>query len=392
MNLFKKNLNSYLFWFITIAAPLVITLQNIFVVPDNTETFFHTHYNNFIIFKQSFFHLIQHKNLYLGYASEHEDLYKYSPTFALFMGVFGVFPNWLGLFIWNLLGAFILMYAITKVVVEKNKRLLLFLFMLPEFVLTIQNSQSNAIITGFVLLAFYVLNKGENGLAALLIIATVFIKLFTLVALIMFLFYPNKIKSAIYVFIWGIIFLCLPLIAVGGNDLYQQYLNWVVMLKNDHSISYGLSFISFLHGIHLFTVNKLAVLIFGIIVLLLPLFRYNYWNNDQYKRNYLFFILIWMVVFNHKAESPSYIIAITACGLWAYFNDNAKYRFVLIVLCFIFSSLVCTDIFPASFRNGFIQTYSIKAIMPSVFLFVIAAGLLFKKEPKQNNFNFEAAL
>jgi hypothetical protein len=391
MYLFKKNLNSYLFWFITIAAPLAITLQNIFVVPNNAETFY-THYNNFIIFKQSFFHLIQHKNLYRVYANEYEDLYKYSPTFALFMGIFGFFPNWLGLFIWNLLGAFILMYAVTKFVVEKNKRLLLFLFMLPEFVLTIQNSQSNAIITGFILLAFYALNHGKNGVAALLIIATVFIKLFTLVALIMFLFYPNKIKSAMYAVMWSIIFICLPTIAIGGNELYQQYLNWLVMLKNDHSISYGLSFISLLHGMHLFVINKLIVLIFGIVVLLLPLFRYNYWNNDLYKRNYLFFILIWMVVFNHKAESPSYIIAITACGLWAYFNANVKYRFVLIVLCFIFSSLVCTDIFPASFRNGFIEVYSIKAIMPSVFLFVIAAGLLFKKEPKQNNLNSEATL
>lgn len=391
MNLFKENLNSYLFWFIVIVAPLLITLQNIFVVPNNTENFY-THYNNFIIFKQSFFHLIQHKNLYVSYPSEHEDLYKYSPTFALFMGLFGVFPDWLGLFIWNLLGAFVLMYAITKFVIEKNKRLLLFLFILPEFVLTIQNSQSNAIIIGFILLAFNALNNGKNGLAAFFIIATVFIKLFTLVAFMMFLFYPNKIKSVVYSFIWGIVFLCLPLIAIGINELHQQYLNWLVMLKNDHSISYGLSFISLLNGFNLFSVNKLGVLIFGVIVLLMPLLRYSSWNNDTYKRNYLFFILIWMVVFNHKAESPSYIIAITACGLWAYFNEEAKYRIVLIILCFIFSSLVCTDIFPASFRNGFIQEYSIKAIMPTVFLFVIAAELLFRNEPKQDNLNSEAVL
>src|SRR5207249_7450885 len=41
-----------------------------------------THYNNFIIFRQSFFHLVHHRNLYSQYPDEHFDYFKYSPAFA----------------------------------------------------------------------------------------------------------------------------------------------------------------------------------------------------------------------------------------------------------------------------------------------------------------------
>src|SRR2546423_1725063 len=50
----------------------------------------YSNYNNYIIFKQSFYHLIQNKDLYMFYPSEHWDLFKYSPTFAFFFGIFAI--------------------------------------------------------------------------------------------------------------------------------------------------------------------------------------------------------------------------------------------------------------------------------------------------------------
>jgi len=44
---------------------------------------FYSHYNNYIIFKQSFYHLIAQKDLYIHYPQEQYDLFKYPPTFAL---------------------------------------------------------------------------------------------------------------------------------------------------------------------------------------------------------------------------------------------------------------------------------------------------------------------
>jgi len=53
----------------------------------------YTYYNNYVIFKQSFAHLRSGSDLYGYHLQEHWDLYKYSPTFALFFGVFAWLPD-----------------------------------------------------------------------------------------------------------------------------------------------------------------------------------------------------------------------------------------------------------------------------------------------------------
>ncbi|HEV2354772.1 MAG TPA: hypothetical protein VGR89_11040, partial [Puia sp.] len=44
-------------------------------------------YNNFRIFKFSFYHLIAGKDIYQLFPNDHWDLYKYSPGFALCFGL-----------------------------------------------------------------------------------------------------------------------------------------------------------------------------------------------------------------------------------------------------------------------------------------------------------------
>lgn len=45
-------------------------------------------YNNYVIFKMSFPHLVNNEDLYIVQPEEHWDLYKYTPTFAvLFRGL-----------------------------------------------------------------------------------------------------------------------------------------------------------------------------------------------------------------------------------------------------------------------------------------------------------------
>src|SRR5450631_2916625 len=54
-------------------------------------------YNNYIIFKNSFFHLIHGENLYGSFPDEQWDLYKYSPSFSLFFGLLAYLPDFAGL-------------------------------------------------------------------------------------------------------------------------------------------------------------------------------------------------------------------------------------------------------------------------------------------------------
>ena len=51
-----------------------------------------THYNNFLVFRQAFVHLVEGRNLYLDFPGEHFDNFLYSPTFAVLMAPFSVLP------------------------------------------------------------------------------------------------------------------------------------------------------------------------------------------------------------------------------------------------------------------------------------------------------------
>ena len=76
------------------------------------EVIEYTKYNNYIIFSQSYHHLKNNQDLYIAYPDEHWDLFKYTPTFSVFFGFFTLFPDWLGLNLWNLLNALVFLSAI----------------------------------------------------------------------------------------------------------------------------------------------------------------------------------------------------------------------------------------------------------------------------------------
>jgi hypothetical protein len=172
-------------------------------------------YNNYTIFKQSFYHLKEGKDLYILYPEEHWDLYKYSPSFSVVFGALAILPDGIGLSIWNLLNALFLLYAIYLLpgIALKNKSWIA-LICLIELLTSMQNEQSNGLMVGWIVLAFCLLEKEKYLPATLLLVATVFIKIFGIVAMAIFLFYPKKWKLALYSTLWTIVLLGLPLIFV----------------------------------------------------------------------------------------------------------------------------------------------------------------------------------
>ena len=240
-----------------------------------TCTIEYTHYNNYLIFKQSFFHLIENNDLYKLYPNEHWDLYKYSPTFALLMAPIAVLPNAVGLLIWNLLNVLILFFAIWKLPVNSDKsRLYILGFILIELITSIQNSQSNALMAGLIIFAFIFLENKQTALASLLIVLTIFIKLFGVVALALFIFYPDKIKFILYTIGWTLLFAALPLILISSSQLLFLYHSWFNLLQNDHSISLGISvagIFSSWFGIEC----KSETILIGAVLFCLPFFKYQ---------------------------------------------------------------------------------------------------------------------
>lgn len=350
-------------------AVLIVTLQGAL---HGTKTYEeggieYTKYNNYVIFKQSYFHLIENKDLYQLYPQEHWDLYKYSPTFSLLMGLLAYLPDFLGLLIWNLLNAFVLFFALWKLPFSSDKkRIWAFLFLVIELVTSLQNAQSNGLMAGLIILAFVYLEKKNIALATLCIVATIFIKLFGIVAFALFLFYPNKLKSALYTLGWILLLAVLPLILISPEQLTFLYKRWGNLLQNDHSISIGFSVSGWLFtwfGLNLKTVS----LVVGTFLFCVPFIHYKYFNEVRFKLLYLASILLWIVIFNHKAESPTFVIAVTGVAIWFFTQEFNKLNFSFLILALLFTVLAATDLFPKFIRDDYFIPYVVKAV-PCIFI------------------------
>lgn len=334
----------------------------------DAEGIHYTHYNNYIIFKQSFVHLSENKDLYILYPEEQWDLYKYSPAFSLFFGVFAIFPDVIGLNLWNILNALILMFAIYYLpkftVTQKG---LIIIICLIELMTSLQNEQSNGMVAGLLILAFGLLEKRHYLTATFCIVFSIYIKLFGIVGLALLLFYPQKWKLALYTAAWTVVLFFIPLVMVDFNQLKFLYSSWGQMLKEDHTASYGFSVMGWINAWFRVDINKTLVALAGAVVFLIPLVRIKLYQNYMFRLLTLCSVLIWVIIFNHKAESPTFIIAMSGVAIWFISGKKSTLNIILFVLAFIFTSLSPTDIFPRSLRETYVIPYSLK-VFPCILI------------------------
>ncbi len=340
----------------------------------------YTHYNNFIIFKNSFRHLIDNNNLYAAYPLEHADFYKYSPTFAFLMSLFYYLPDWLGLILWNILNSLILFFGIKNLPhLSKAKKYFILFFILFEFITSLQNSQSNVLITGLILLSFTNIEKQNYIIGGLCIMLCFYIKIIGLVVCSLVLLYPQKTKFILYTLFWGIFFAVIPLLAVSPAHLFEQYKNWLVLLGNDNLQFNGISIFGLVNSWFQIEISKPLVLFIGTAIFCTPFLRRNLYKEYKYRLLFLTSILIWIVIFNHKAESPTYIIALTGCAIWFSIMKKNTLNYFLIFLAFILISLSPTDLFPKYIRVNYVIPLILKALPAILIWLKLIYDMNFKK-------------
>jgi len=343
-----------------------VTVQSVLLEkePEPDTGIAYTYYNNFLIFRGSINHLMDHQNLYQHYPEEYYDLYKYSPTFAVMMAPFELLPVKVGLFLWNLLNALVLFFAVWKFPSWSPKqKLLALLFIVIELITSLQNHQSNALIAGLIILSFIFFEKNNRWVATLLIAITVFIKIFGLMALLIMIFYPKKIKSGLIYLFWMVVLGILPLVLVSPSELWQQYHNWFDLLMADQTVYYGISVMGWLQSWFGLNISKYVVAGIGAFLLLLPLIKYRLWLKLDFKVLFLSSLLLWMVIFNHMAESPTYIISVSGVAIWFFSREKLRWEnIVLLLLVLGFTILSPTDIFPPSLRDNLVAPYVLKAV------------------------------
>ena len=150
----------------------------------------------------------------------------------------------------------------------------------------------------------------------------------------------------------------------------------------DASAAIGLSVTGVLHSWFGISHGMATVTITGIVLFLLPLARFRLYGNELFRLLILASMLIWVIIFNHKAESSTFIIAVAGVAIWYFAMPKANLRTALLLLVFIFTSLSTTDIFPPYIKQHFIYPFKIKAVPCILVWCVVFAELMLL--PKDN--------
>jgi hypothetical protein len=339
-----------------------------------------TEYNNYLIFKYSYFHLLDGTNLYTIYPDRHWDFFKYSPTFALLMGAMAYLPDVIGLSIWNILNAITVFFAIRMLPFKTKVQCMLLWFAAMELLTCLQNTQSNGLMCGLMIAAYASMQRGKPLWATLWLVLSVYIKVYGAIGFCLFLFYPGKPKFILYSAMWMVVFAAMPLAVTPLSTLILQYQNWAELMMADAAAATGMSVAGWLHTWFGLDNVKSVVSIGGILLFLAQFIRFDLYKNELYKLLMVASMLIWVVIFNHKAESPTFIIAIAGVGIWYFASTKATWRTVVFVLALVFTSISTTDIFPPFVRNGFIYPYTIKAVPCILAWFVVFGEIMLMKK------------
>ena len=304
-----------LFWMLALYAVTVIgvTVQHGVVGQEN----------NFKIFRAAFGHLIAAQNLYGSYPAEHADLFKYSPTTALLLAPFAVPPFAIGLLLWNGLNAGVLCAGVTRLLSPQRAALALAV-VYPEAIGSLQNSQSNALIAGLVVLAFVAYEAEQPWRAAGALALGVHIKLFAAAGLSIAILHRRRARALAAAVTLLAALAVLPILVTDPHHLVAQYRSWGALLATDSRtavpgrVAWGPDG-GVMQTLRIWTGGPwpngpLEVL--GTVLLLLPLAGGpSVWRDRQFRLRFLASLLLYMVLFNHKAESPTFVIAMTGVAI-----------------------------------------------------------------------------
>jgi hypothetical protein len=262
-----------------------------------------------------------------------------------------------------------------------------------ELLTSVQNFQSNALMAGLALCTLVAMERGKTVQAVLYLALSLHIKIYGVAPIALMLFYPQKTRFT-FAFVGFVVLLtAAPLLAVAPENLVWQYQNWRILLQSDHAASYGLSVMSVLLPLLPNVQAVSAVQVISLLVQCAPVVVFALRPRLSTLTMRLLCgasMLLWMVIFNHKAESPTFIIAVSGVALWYGIMRNISTEssqkntdrnvcateqiFVtgkvrqtwlwnwLLWFVIIGTSLSVTDLFPESLRSGIFASVHLKVL------------------------------
>jgi hypothetical protein len=343
--------------------------------------------NNYLIFRDSYYHARAQLNLYAAYPKEYGDLYFYGPLFTLFVAPFAIPSEAVGFLFWEVANAVTVIIAVNMLPLNNKRRTAMLLLCAIEFANSVFYMQFNPMITAAIIISFMLVERGKEQWATLLIVAGTLIKLYPVVGLAFFLFSKHKSKFIIWTVAWSLILFLLPMLISSPAFVIQSYHQWFEALSYKSALNTGLNTsqdMCVMGVVRRLTGNvnvpNLPFLVAGALIFVFPLLRFSQFKSEIFRLQVLATSLIMVVIFSTGAEHPTFIIAVAGCVLWMLIQDKPYTwgNIVLLVLLLVITGLGLTDAMPKPIRQDFIAKYSVKAWPCIVIWLMISWELLFK--------------
>ena len=327
------------------------------------------HNNNFLIFRAASIHLLHGQDLYAAYPSLHFDFYKYSPAFALLFLPFAVLPLVPSMFMWNALNAGALWLALGTVLPRRGA-LIARSIVLLDMLGSLQNVQSNALVTALIIFSFIAYERRHTVLGGLAVDVGAAIKVFPLAGASFAIFHPRKVRVAVAVALGATGLVLLPLLVTTPATLMAQYASWRAIESKD-ALDRG------------FTVMQMVQLLLrqdwpnwpqqagGVLLLVAPvLVRRDRWTDWNFRLTYLCSVLVFCVIFNHQSESPTFVIAAAGAAIWfAALAKPSRLEWALFVFFVVCTVLASSDAMPRAMQRAVFDRYHFKTV-PCIVLWV----------------------
>jgi hypothetical protein len=281
-----------------------------------------------------------------------------------------------GACLWNVTNALLLFFAFSRLPLEKKDRLFVEWFVLIELTTTLHGFQSNPVIAAAMVLTFIFVRQERFAPAAFFPALAFFIKGYGVVSAALLFFHSQWRKGLLCLLGWFFVIGLLPLPFTGTSWLTALYHQWLSVMAADHVGARGISLISALNallpgGISPIPVQAVAGLFIAATLLAALVSR----RGRESAALLLPYLMIAVVIFNHNAESPTYVIAVTGAALLYVSEFPSPFNRTLMALVFFFTVLAPTDLYPRFIRSYFFEAFSIKAIPCTLIWIVLQAKL-----------------
>lgn len=238
---------------------------------------------------------------------------------------------------------------------------------------SIQSAQSNALVAALIIVAFVCFERGWLWRAAIAIALGTATKIFPAVAIIFALPRADRMRAMMITALTTAAVLALPLIVVSPAGLVSQYASWSALEHSEAGLV-GASAMALFRDVGIGWPAWPVQLVASAIVLGVLIARMHDWNDRNFRLQFLGFVLVFCVAFNHRAERQSVVIAMCGMVIWYLASPRAAWRTGLFAIVYFLVVVSGTSIVPGAVKH--ILGPDVRLPLPLTTLWLVMLGEL----------------